>query len=118
MAITAKSVRAFPEPLRSLAFGSIGAGYTAIGTPLAHPARIVKIKNLTDADLLISWDGVHDHDVIPARSGDIVDETANKANEEGWYVAVGTQFYVKQLGVPGSGSIYVAVQYGYLGNGV
>jgi len=47
----AAAIRFTPEPLRSLAFGSIVAGYTAIGTALANPVRILLLQNFTDKTL-------------------------------------------------------------------
>jgi len=117
MANTAKSVRILPDPLRSAAFGVITNGYVAIGTPLAHPARIVKFKNFTDAVIFISWDGVDDHVALAANSGDVEDETANKSSVEGMYIAEGTQFYIKYAsGAPTMGSVYIEVRYGYIGS--
>lgn len=107
-----QSIRMRPETLRSLAFGSIGASYAAIGSALAHPSRIIQLYNDTDTGLLFSMDGVNDHWFIPSKSGIVYDLTANKSREQGMYIAEGTIFYVKQSGVPSSGNVYITSLYG------
>ena len=109
---TINSVRLTCEPLRSLAFGSIGAGYTAVGTALAYPARMVIIQNLTDALLMFSFDGTNNH--LPLSAGDklILDITANKTIEPGFFDAKGQTLYVKQSAVPSTGSVYLTAFYG------
>jgi len=109
----AYGVRAIFEPLRSLAFGSIGASYTAIGTALLGPARIFKIDNLTNAALLFSIDGATDHTIVPANGFLLVDVATNKEDTQGFEIATGTTFYVKESGVPTDGSVYVTVIKGY-----
>lgn len=96
------------DELRSLAFGSIGASYTAIGSEFDHPMRIIKIQNLTDANLIFSFDGVLDHLILPPNGFDLYDVSANKIVDGGFYVSANTQIYVKQSGVPASGAVYVS----------
>lgn len=104
------------DALRSLAFGSIGANYAAIGTQINQLARLVAIKNNTDAVLLLSFDGTTDNDVLMATTGQVLDFTANKTMDDGagsYFIEKGTTIYVKHAGVaPTSGSIYVTVVYG------
>lgn len=104
---TSLSIRLEAELLRSLAFGSIGASYTGIGTSLESPVRIFHLQNLTDAELMFSFDGVDDHLVLPSNGYILLDVTANKTREDGCYLAEGTRIYVKQLGIPASGNIYL-----------
>jgi len=105
-----------PEPQRSLAFGSISGTYAGIGTSLDHPARIIMLHNDTDALLQISENGIDDHYVIAAQSGQVYDLAANQAREAGGYKAAGTRFYVKTIGAPTAGSIYLSAQYGFTGH--
>lgn len=98
------------ETLRSIAFGSISGTYTAIGSALIHPARLIKITNLTDADMLISIDGINDHDVIPALGFALYDLGSNRTNLSGSLdFEIGERFYVKQVSAPSSGSVYLTV---------
>lgn len=102
--------RVFYEALRSVAFGSVGASYAALGVPLTGHARLFSLKNATDVALLISLDGSTDHIYMGANSYMIVDMSANKVRDDGLFLAVGTQFYVKHDGSsPTEGSIYLEI---------
>lgn len=105
------AIRLYPEPLRSIAFGSIGPAYMGIGTAFAHPVRILYLTNQTNALLLFSFDGVTDHLALPAGAFILLDVTANKTITSGCYLAQGTRIYVKQSAVPTSGSVYLTVFY-------
>ena len=104
-----QAVRLQAETLRSLAFGSIGAAYTAIGTATSLPAHLIQVQNLTDAVLLFSIDGVNDHFVLPASGFILLDITTNKTETQGFFLKQGTTFYVKESGTPTTGSVYVSV---------
>lgn len=108
-----QSIIIFPEPVRTLAFGAIGVGYTAIGSQLINPARIALFQNATDADLMFSWDGVNDH--YPLLNGTflLIDVTSNKSSQGGAFaIAGGTQFWVRQIAAPTVGAVYVTSFYG------
>lgn len=110
----AQGVRVTFEALRSSAFGSIGAGYTIIGTAFTSPTRIMTITNLTDVTLLFSFDnGVTDHDVLPAGAGKVYDFTANTSVSAGTpFFETGGSVYVKRAsGAPTLGAVYVSVEY-------
>lgn len=113
MALSIMATRAAFETLRSLAFGSISGAYATIGTPLLNPARLIKIVNTTNADMFISTDGTNNHDIIPASGFALYDLTTNHpTNSSGFFFAQGTQFYVKQVSAPTSGTVYLTVIYG------
>lgn len=111
--MSSTSVKIRYEQLRSLAFGGISGTYAAVGAAFANPVRMLKITNLTDANLLISFDGVLDRDVISSSSVWIHDYGSNKANTGGQLdQAIGDRVYVKQAsGAATSGSVYVTVIY-------
>lgn len=107
--------RAKFETLRSIAFGSISGTYTAIGSALTNPARLIKITNLTDADMLISIDGINNHDVIPSLGFSLYDLASNRTNLSGSLdFQIGERFYVKQISAPTEGSVYLTVLYAAL----
>lgn len=106
-------IRIVPDTLRSLAFGGIGANYAAIGTSFTKSMRIINIQNLTDAILLFSFNGVDDHVVVPNESGIIYDFCTNRVGTAGAVIGAGTIIFVKQSGVPTSGSVYVSCFYGF-----
>ena len=85
-----------------------------VGTPISHPSRIFWINNLTDTDLMCSFDGVNDHFPLPSDSFLILDTTSNKTITQGFYLAEGTRLYVKELSATpaAQGSVYFTVWYG------
>src|SRR3990167_8225018 len=91
------------EAERSLAAGSIGAGYTNIETVTLHPARIAILQNLTNQTVTFSNGGV----VL-----DLTANTGNSINDHGDFLGMGIQFKVKHIGVaPTTGSVYVSLLY-------
>lgn len=108
------AIRLLPETIRTLAFGAIGAGYTAIGTAFLNPSRILYIVNNTNVLLTFSLDSVNDQFVIPATTSIVLDLTSNKSIVGGVAaVSAGTIIYTK--GAPSSGSVYVTTWYGAQG---
>jgi hypothetical protein len=105
------SVRAAWAPLRSLAFGSIAAGYAGVGTSITTPVRIVHILNTTDASLTFSWDGITDHFVLPAAGYMVIDLTTNQVGGGGFFLPGAKRLYVKRLGIPTGGSVYFSLVY-------
>jgi hypothetical protein len=113
MSNLASSVRVRYEPLRSLGFASISAIYASVGLPFSNPVRILKVTNLTDATMLVSLNGVDDHDIVPANGFFLYDYASNKANAAGLLEQPqGDRMYVKaESTLPTSGNIYVTVVY-------
>lgn len=107
-----QAIRLGIEPVRSLAFGSIVAEYTGVGTEITNPVRILRIQNLTNALLWFSYDGVNNHEALAPNSFLLLDITANKSREHGYYLAEGTRIYAKRNDTPTSGDVYVTVYYG------
>jgi len=102
------AIRVLYEPLRSLAFGSISGTYAGVGAAFAHPVRMLKITNTSDVTITISFDGIVDHDIVPAYSAWIHDYASNSELPAGSLdQAQGTRVYVK--GAPSLGTIYVTV---------
>lgn len=107
------SVRLTPETVRSVAAASVGAGYTAIGTPIANPAKILLFQNGTDANVMISFDGVNDHLPVFAGAFVLLDASTNRTDPAGsCTVPANTTFYVKRIGTPTTGSVYLSTFYG------
>lgn len=106
------AIRLKAEPIRSAAFGDIGAGYTAVGDPLANPSRLLVINNLTDTSIMISFDGVEDHIALGGSGSFVLDITSNKGVAGGLFMAQGTTFYVKEIVSPTSGALYISSFYG------
>lgn len=109
----AYKIRFRMDALRSLAFGGIGAAYAAIGASFTQNVRIIKFTNLTNASVLISFNGVTDNIILPAQSFTLYDLTTNKVRDDGFFIDIGTVVYVKQgpSGAPGSGAVYLETVY-------
>jgi hypothetical protein len=101
------------EPLRSIDFGDISGTYALVGIPLTESARLIKFSNDTDANLLVSFNGIDDHDFVSANGFALYDLSTNKADQVGLLeLPVRTRIYVKQQsGAPSSGTFYVTVLY-------
>ncbi len=108
----ALSIKVLPEAVRSLAFGSISGTYAGVGTPLTNPSRLIIFQNFTDGLLMVSFDGITDHLPVAADGFVLLDVTANKTVSQGFYIAEGTRFYVKQVSAPTTGSFYISTFYG------
>jgi hypothetical protein len=108
------ATRLLMEPLRSLAFGSVVAGYAGVGTAIDHPARMIYISNLTDASVVLSFDGLTDHFVLSEGGYLMLDIASNKTVSQHFYLAEGERLYVKRLApdVPTLGAVYFTVFYG------
>lgn len=98
------------EEIRSAAFGDVGVGYTALGGPLTGACRILRLVNRTNADILISYDGVTDQDVVPMQSFVLYDFTSDRVRDDGFFLAEGTVIWQKQAsGAPSSGTLWGVV---------
>jgi len=107
------AVRLYPEPLRSLAFGSISGTYAGIGTAISNPVRIFMLQNLTDTQMFFSFDGIVDHITLPPDAFILLDVTTNKSISGGSLnIAEGTRVYVREGAAPSLGSVYLTVFYG------
>lgn len=113
MGNNALGVRTASETMRTLAFGAIGAGFTALGTPLTNTSRAIKFDNFTDQNLSISDDGINTKFQLAAESSFIFDEASNKSEVGGNYgYAAGTQFYVLHPGAaPTLGQVNLSTWY-------
>lgn len=101
------------ETLRSIANGSITGSFAVLGTPLLYSARILSIVNTCDQDMLFSTDGTNAMFIVPKTSYKIYDLGTNRLEtDESFYFAAHTQFYIKYVSAPGSGSVYLEVIYG------
>jgi len=109
----ARAIRMRWEPVRRLAFGSIGAGYVAVGTSLAHPAQGIILQNFTDAYMTFSFNGIDDHIDMAPYTSTVLDIASNKTIENALYQAQGDTIWVKQSSVgPSVGSVSVSAFYG------
>ena len=101
------------DAIREVLFGSITASYSVVGGPLTHEARIIQFLNSTDKDVYLSTDAVTAFTRVPGRSGTTLNFCSNKVQSDGFFLPIGTQFYVKrtEAGAPGDGSLSIDVIY-------
>ena len=113
MAASNLATRGRFDTMRSLGFASIGAGFMGVGTAFAFPVKLLKIVNLTNVNLIISYDGVNNQDIVTANGGVIYDVATNKADPAGsLQLSVGDRVYVMEETIaPTSGNVYVVVVY-------
>lgn len=102
------------DPLRSVSYTEIAsADYVAVGGSLTNPAVMIKVNNTTDANLIISFDGVTDQDFIMANTGQVLDYCSNKSNLAGYGEQPnGDQLWVRPESTnPSTGNVYFTVIY-------
>jgi len=99
------------ETLRSIDSATFTGSYQALGTPLVHPASIVKLVNNSTVLVTVSIDGVNDYDVAPSNSFWLYDATANTPSQgdDAIFAPQGRQYFVS--GSAGTGLVYLVVQY-------
>lgn len=103
---------ALPDTLRTLAFGSITTSYVAVGSALSHAARMFRLINPTDGDMIFSLDGVNGEFFVPAGSFVLYDLCTNREkNGELFVLQIGSQFYVKYSSAPSLSAVYIEVIY-------
>jgi hypothetical protein len=105
-------VRAFFEPIRTLGFAGISGAYATVGSPAENKVRAFCISNNTQGDMYFTVNSAEDQMFLAAGSFRLYDLSANKNHSEmELTLAVGTQFYVKQLTAPVSGDVYIELIY-------
>jgi len=107
-----RSIRLLPEPLRSRAFGSIGATYMGVGSSLDKKDRIVFIQNLTNGKVMVSFDGINDYSPLPVYGFLLLDVCQNKTESDFFSLSIGDRIYVKEIDALSTGFVYVTVFYG------
>lgn len=101
-----QSTKIYPDVLRSIDSATFTGAYQAVGTPFNYPIRILKIINNSDENVSVSWDGIADHDFIPAATFALYDFGTNRGNSSpGLDLPQGIQISVK--GSAGTGLVYV-----------
>lgn len=103
------------DSLRSLAYTGISGTYAAVGSALTVNPRIICFTNKTQGDVIFSVDSSNANGnlIVPAGSFKLFDLTANMVpgKDDNFVIAEGTQFYVKQVSAPTSGSVYIEILY-------
>lgn len=110
-----QAIKLKAEALRSLEFDDLSTSFVALGDAFENPARIIHLQNLTDANVIYSFDGTTDHGVVAAGGFILLDITANKSLDQGEFISQGTTVYIALItgaDAPSSGDVYLSVFYG------
>jgi len=97
--------------LRQVAYSSLNASLTALGTPLSVNARIVRFTNTTDKDVYVSTDGINNMLRIATGGFLLLDLETNRSATGDNLIPLGTQFYVAYVAAPSSGEFWIEVVY-------
>ncbi len=104
------------DAVREISFTEVSEVYTSVGAPLTDFVRLISFNNGMDQDLYISFDGVQDNLRMAPNSFKLFDISANKVNDEGLYLAVGTQIFVKEVSASvASGEFWIEVMHADFG---
>src|SRR5438105_1002261 len=96
------TVKAVPLVQRSIAAAGISTAYAIVGTQFAAPVVWLGIVSTLDQTVQVSFNGVDDWLPIVAGGLLVIDEKAN-----GIVISGIRGIYVKEIGNPTSGSLYV-----------
>ena len=101
------------EAIKTLGFAAIGAAYASVGAVTTHEIRLVCITNATEGDMYFTTNTAQDELFVAAQSFKLFDLQANnyEKTDPKFVFEVGTQFSVKQIEAPVSGSVYVECIY-------
>lgn len=113
MANSANSIRVAFDPLRSVAAAGISGTYALIGAVFANPVRQLIIHNTTNANVIISYNGITDHSFLATGTSRVMDYCSNTSTQSGVFVQPAQQgVYVRdESAATSSGNVYVEVVY-------
>jgi hypothetical protein len=101
-----------PMKMRSVDTAGIALGsYTEIGNPFLKALSFLRITNASDTNVIISYDGINDHEFVYKSGGSIeinFQKCASVSNSFG-KLRKGTILYIR--GAVGTGLVYVSGYY-------
>lgn len=111
------SIRFAADAMSTTGFAAITAGagaYVSAHTGLVNAARMVILKNQTDALLIVSMNGATDNIALAAGDQMILNICSNRTESgSAWVAGLGQRFFVKYSGaVATSGSLFISSFYG------
>ena len=97
--------------IRSLAFADISGSYAAVGSATTKRGRGVCFTNDTEGSVMFTNDITCDKIFVKSGSFKLWDiqSNMNAQFDDKFVMPIGTQFYVKQLEAPVSGSVYIEI---------
>jgi len=100
------------DQVRTKDFATITNAYTKLGVAFAHKMRVVHFINGTDADIMLSFDGINDNAPVLADTFSLYDLSSDQDTNESFRYEINTQLYIKYLQAPTTGSFYAVCVYG------
>ena len=101
------------DAVREKDAATITISYTPLGTPFTDNVRLIDINNSMDQEIYISFDGTTDHLRMAQNSFKLFDLSSDKIRDDGLFLSVGTQLYIRFVGTTtSSGSVWAEVMYG------
>jgi len=101
------------DAVREVDAASITGSYTSLGSPFTDHVRLIDLNNTTDQEVYISFDGTTDHLRFAENSFKLFDLSANKIRDDGLFLPVGTQLFVKYVSTTTpNGAFWVEIMYG------
>ncbi len=99
-----------PEERRSIDSSTLTGSFQLVGSVFSHPIILLKIVNVSDEDVDISYNGSTVHDIVPANGFTLYDANTNRYRDnEGMQWAVNQGVWAR--GTAGTGNIYVVAFY-------
>ena len=95
--------------IRSLGFAGISGAYAVVGSAFTEMVRIICFSNGTEGDVLFTNNVTQDQVFVAAGANKLYDiqSNINPQFDDKYVIPIGTQWYVKQLEAPVSGSVYI-----------
>lgn len=96
---------AVPQPQLTIAAASIVAGYTLVGT-FTTPLELARIVSTMDAAVMVSYDGVNDHQAVPI--GNTTPSLIPLDFKSNLMLLPIVSVYAKRIGTPTVGALYIS----------
>lgn len=98
------------EPIREADGAVITGSYTALGVPLTDHGRIIILTNSTGQEVYISFNGTDDNLRLAGNSFKLLDLSTNKIRDDGLFLAVGTQIFVRYVSTTSiTGAVWIEI---------
>lgn len=108
----AEGTKLMPAPLLQLGFGGVTPDVYINVAVFAQPCRWVMVQNLTDEELMFSWDGTTNNFVLPSCANVVVDCATNRGTPQTIAIPQGYGVWVTPTGtLPTTGNVNVSYFY-------
>lgn len=88
-------IKIIPLPMKTIDATTFNGTFLPVESSTTEVIRIIRFINRTDQDVEISWDGITPNDFVASMTAITLEVTSNKVSVGGYFVGVGTQFFVQ-----------------------